>query len=47
MNEYGQRLVDVQAAEAVAMVQVPSQEAEVPWRQAAEPESDCMSVYVR
>jgi hypothetical protein len=44
VNEYGQRLVDVQAAEAVAMVQVPSQESEVTWRQAAEPESDCMNI---
>ena len=44
MNEYGQRLVDVQAAEAVAMVQVPSQEAEVTWRQAVEPERDCMNI---
>jgi hypothetical protein len=43
VNDLGGRLVAVQAAEAVAMVQVPKQE-EVIWRQVPEPDSDCMNV---
>jgi hypothetical protein len=44
VNDLGGRLTAVQAAEAVAMVQVPKQEVEVIWRQAPEPASDCMNV---
>lgn len=44
VTTYGSELVGIQAAEAVAMVQVPKQEADVTWRQTPEPESECMNV---
>jgi hypothetical protein len=44
VNDLGGRVVAVQIAEAVAMVQVPKQEAEVVWRVAPAPDSDCMNI---
>jgi hypothetical protein len=44
VNDVGDRLVAVQGAEAVAMVQVPKQESEVVWREVPEPDSDCMNI---
>lgn len=44
VNEYGEQLVAMQAAEATAMVQVASQETEVAWRQVPAPASDCMNI---
>jgi hypothetical protein len=44
VNDLGGRLTAVQAAEAVAMVQVPKQEVEVIWREVPEPDSDCMNI---
>jgi hypothetical protein len=44
LNEYGGCLVDSQAKEAQAMVQVPKEETEVQWRSIPEPDSDCMNI---
>jgi hypothetical protein len=44
VNDLGGRMVAVQIAEAVAMVQVPKQEVKVIWRAAPEPDSECMNI---
>ena len=44
VTAYGQKLVGLQAAEAIAMVQVGKAEAEVIWRQVPEPDSECMNI---
>ena len=44
VGEYGLALVEQQAQEAQAMVQVPKDEAEVVWRQVPEPDSEVMAV---
>ncbi len=44
VQEYGQVLVAQEAAEAEAMVRVPSKEEEVVWRQVPEPDSEIMNV---
>ena len=44
VTEYGQRLVNQQAAEARAMVEVPKAEGEVVWRERIEPDSRVMAV---
>jgi hypothetical protein len=44
VGEYGEALVEQQAQEAQAMVQVPKDEAEVVWRQVPEPDSEVMAV---
>lgn len=44
MNEAGWVVVEAQAAEALAMVRVPKEEATVPWRQILEPDSEVMAV---
>lgn len=44
VQEYGQVLVSQEAAEAEAMVRVPSREEEVVWRQVPEPDSEIMNV---
>ena len=44
VNEYGERLVNQQAAEARAMVEVPKAEAEVVWRERIKPDSEIMAV---
>ena len=46
VNRYGKQLVGLQAAEAVAMIQVPKAEAEVVWRTMPEPESECMNISI-
>ena len=43
-QEYGGRLVAQQAFEAQAMVQIPSKETEVVWREQVEPASDVMNI---
>lgn len=44
VTDYGSELVEQQMQEAVAMVQVPRDEAEVVWREVPEPDSTCMNV---
>jgi hypothetical protein len=44
VNQYGAHLVEVQAKEALAMVQVPKQETEIEWRTTPKPDSDCMNI---
>ena len=44
VTAYGQELVGLQAAEAIAMVQVPKAEAEIIWRQVPDPDSECMNI---
>lgn len=46
VNRYGSQLATWQTAEAVTMVQVPKEEADVIWRTAPEPDSDCMNISI-
>ena len=44
VNQYGGHLVEVQAKEALLMVQVPKQEAEIEWRSTPKLDSECMNI---